>query len=55
MNKVELMQILEAIAEKEQADSCQGCAFWERHEWEMPCEKCKRNCKDYWRKAEEKE
>lgn len=29
---------------------CNGCAFEEVNEWEMPCCKCKRGCKDYWRK-----
>ena len=31
---------------------CTGCAFYVREEWEMPCEKCKRACKDYWRRGE---
>ena len=34
---------------KEDADGCVGCAFVEVEEWELPCAKCKRNCKDYWR------
>ena len=29
---------------------CNGCAFENVEEWEMPCAKCKRGCKDYWRK-----
>lgn len=29
---------------------CTGCAFEDVNEWEMPCAKCKRGCKDYWRK-----
>lgn len=29
---------------------CNGCAFEDVEEWEMPCAKCKRACKDYWRK-----
>lgn len=28
---------------------CNGCAFEGVNEWEMPCAKCKRGCKDYWR------
>ena len=28
---------------------CNGCAFEDVEEWEMPCAKCKRSCKDYWR------
>lgn len=31
------------------ADGCEDCAFISAEEWEMPCAKCKRNCKDYWR------
>lgn len=34
---------------KENADGCTGCAFESMNEWELPCTKCKRNCKDYWR------
>ena len=34
---------------KENADGCKGCAFETVNEWEMPCAKCKRNSKDYWR------
>lgn len=28
---------------------CTGCAFESMEEWEMPCAKCKRKMKDYWR------
>lgn len=35
--------------EKQEADGCYGCAFEDVEEWEMPCAKCKRNNKDYWR------
>ena len=34
---------------KEDADGCIGCAFEGVEEWELPCAKCKRNSKDYWR------
>ena len=34
---------------KENADGCVGCAFEHVEEWELPCAKCMRNCKDYWR------
>lgn len=30
---------------------CEGCAFTSTEEWEMPCVRCKRGCKDYYRKA----
>lgn len=29
---------------------CNECAFEDVDEWNMPCAKCKRGCKDYWRK-----
>lgn len=34
---------------KENADGCKGCAFENVESWEMPCDRCKRNSKDYWR------
>ena len=37
------------------ADGCVGCAFLGTEEWEMPCAKCRRNAKDYWRKEAEGE
>ena len=37
------------------ADGCVGCAFASVKEWEMPCAKCRRNTKDYWRKEAEGE
>lgn len=45
----DLQKILELIEAKEKADGCRGCAFEDKDEWEMPCAKCKRACKDYWR------
>lgn len=40
---------LKAFQMKEDADGCFGCAFEDVNEWEMPCTKCARGCKDYWR------
>lgn len=48
-----IMQILEAIIERDKADACIGCAFLDYEEWEMPCAKCRRGCKDYWRAKDE--
>lgn len=28
---------------------CHGCAYEDTEEWKMPCCKCKRACKDYYR------
>lgn len=47
----ELRKVLDAYL----ADGCTGCAYESVVEWELPCQKCKRNCKDYWRKADETE
>ena len=41
--------IKQAFAMKENADGCKGCAFEQVESWQMPCDRCKRNCKDYWR------
>lgn len=35
--------------EETQPCGCSGCAFERAEEWEMPCAKCKRNMKDYYR------
>jgi hypothetical protein len=50
----DLVEMKETI-EITEADGCKGCAFDSTNEWEMPCVKCKRNCKDYWRKMESEE
>lgn len=44
-----LREVLEAYL----ADGCSGCAYYDREEWDMPCTKCRRNCKDYWRVKKE--
>lgn len=28
---------------------CAACVYADKEEWEMPCVKCSRRCKDYWR------
>lgn len=48
-----VMMVAEEI-EKLNADGCDGCAFESVEEWEMPCAKCKRNNKDYWRAKRDK-
>lgn len=37
------------LEEQINADGCYGCAFENVEPWEMPCAKCARNSKDYWR------
>jgi len=44
----ELASVLHEV-EVARTDGCEGCAFMTCEEWEMPCMKCKRACKDYWR------
>ncbi len=44
----ELREVLDAYL----ADGCQRCAYEDLEEWEMPCKKCKRNSKDYWRASD---
>ena len=46
----ELRKVLDAYL----ADGCSGCAFEDKEEWEMPCCKCSRNCKNYWRAKDER-
>lgn len=40
---------VDARAMKANADGCNGCAYEQIEEWNLPCSKCARNCKDYWR------
>ncbi len=37
------------LEEQMKADGCCGCAFDDVEPWQMPCDRCKRNSKDYWR------
>lgn len=43
------LERLKREEEKEQADGCIECAYFDREDWELPCCKCKRAAKDYWR------
>lgn len=45
----ELLRIVRRIIDRENADGCTGCAYIATEEWELPCSKCKRAAKDYWR------
>ena len=45
----EYRRILDIAIEQCKADGCKGCAFINTEEWEEPCRRCARNCKDYWR------
>lgn len=43
---------VDARVMKENADGCCGCAFEMTESWQMPCDRCQRNSKDYWRAKE---
>ena len=49
MTDRDLIDIIQCFIEAKKAGGCNGCAFEDYEEWDMPCVKCKRNCKDYWR------
>ena len=49
-----IFERLLTLTESKTDRCCGDCAYWEREEWEEPCKRCKRNCKDYWRKSENK-
>lgn len=50
MNRLdELIKLIKAWIDRQEADGCVGCAFTDYNEWELPCRVCKRNSKDYWR------
>lgn len=40
----------EAFRMKENSEGCVGCAFEDVNSWEMPCDRCCNNNKNYWRK-----
>lgn len=44
----ELIALIQAWIDRQEADGCDGCKYIGTPEWEMPCAKCKRACKDYW-------
>ena len=46
-------RILDIAIEQCKTGKCTGCAYYNNAEWEEPCRRCARNCKDYW-KADEK-
>lgn len=38
----------DAFKMKENADGCVGCEYEDVKSWEMPCDRCCKNNKDYW-------
>ena len=55
MTDYDVLKVIKAVIEQAMADGCSMCAYYDKEEWELPCSKCKRNCKDYWRRAENAE
>ena len=48
-NLEEFEAFRKAWDEARKADACTSCAFFDCDPWEMPCRKCRRNSKDYYR------
>lgn len=46
-------RILDIAIEQCKTGGCTGCAYYNNAEWEEPCRRCARNCKDYWRAGEQ--
>ena len=53
MTTEDYKRILDIAIEQCNAAGCMGCAYYSNEEWEEPCRRCKRNCKDYWRRGEQ--
>lgn len=53
MTVEDFRRIFNIVLEQCKADGCKGCAFINVEEWEEPCRRCARNCKDYWRAGEQ--
>ena len=45
----ELRKVLDAYL----ADRCEDCEFYDVDSWKMPCKRCRRNNRDYWRARNE--
>ena len=45
---IEALDMAIKALDRQNADGCTGCTFANVEEWEMPCVRCKRGCKDYW-------
>ena len=46
-----LIDYLARYINNQPSGGCSSCAFYDREEWELPCSKCQRNAKDYYRRA----
>ena len=45
----DLYNLIKAWIDSKNLDNgCHNCAYRDVKEWEMPCVKCSRACKDYW-------
>ena len=52
----QMVKTTEQYMEEIRKKVCLGCAFLnDREDWEEPCNKCQRACKDYYRKSASKE
>ena len=48
------IKVLQEVLDAYLADGCKDCAFEDVHEWEMPCKRCRNNCKNYWQRKADK-
>lgn len=52
----QMVKTTESYMEEIREKVCHGCAFLnDREDWEEPCNKCQRLCRDYYRKAQSDE
>jgi hypothetical protein len=51
----DLINLVQSWIDRQEADGCDGCAFLNVEEWDLPCKECKRNNKDHYRRAESEE
>ena len=44
----ELIGLVQAWIDRQDAEGCGGCVYSEFADWDLPCRHCKRRAKDYW-------
>lgn len=46
------IEVLRKVLEAYTSEGCTDCVFEDKEEWELPCCKCSKICKNYWRAKE---
>ena len=49
MEQIDVLEIIQAIIDRNKHDGCTLCAYYDKEPWNEPCRFCKRNCHDYWK------